>query len=131
MKKGINTKLYMQAANSPDVNLLDLEFFRALQSFNDAMPKNEKELIQAVSAVYNSYLQNKINHTWLTLQCCFNQIIMHNRDNDYKIEHISKEKLGCIGQLSDVMDVVEDAAQIFNTYASTNDTNDETDDEQT
>ena len=26
MEKGINTKIYMQAANSPDINLLDLGF---------------------------------------------------------------------------------------------------------
>ena len=40
-EKGINAKLYMQAANSPDVNLLDLGFFRAIQSFNDAAPKHK------------------------------------------------------------------------------------------
>ena len=34
MEKGINGKLYTQAANSPDINLLDLGFFRAIQSFN-------------------------------------------------------------------------------------------------
>ena len=83
MEKGVNAKLYMQAANSSDVNLLDLGFFRAIQSFNNAMPKNEKELIQSVSMAYESYLWSKINHTWLTLQCCFNQIIMLNEDNDY------------------------------------------------
>ena len=55
----------------------------------------------------------------------------HAQHNDYNIDHISEEKFECIGQLSDVMDVVEDAAQIFNTYASTNDTNDEAYDEQT
>ena len=70
------------------------------------MPKNKEELIQSVSMVYESYLQNKINnHTWLTLQCCFNQIIMHNGDNDYNIDHIAKEKLECIGKLPDVMDL--------------------------
>ena len=131
MELGINAKLYMQAANSPDVNLLDLGHFRAIQCFNNTAPKNEEELIQAISAAYDSYLWNKINHTWLTLQCCFNQIIMHNGDNDYNIKHISKEKLECIGQLPDVLDVVEDAAQIFLANASTNDTNDETDDEET
>ena len=78
VEKGINAELYMQPANSPDVNLLDLGFFRAIQSFNHAVPKNEEELIQVVSMVYKSYLWNKINHTWITLQCCFNQIIMHN-----------------------------------------------------
>ena len=56
---------------------------------------------------------------------------MHNGDNNCNIEHISKEKLECIGQLLDVLDVVEDVAQIFNANVSTNNTNDETDDEQT
>ena len=30
MEKGINEKLYTQAANSPDVNLLDLGVFRVI-----------------------------------------------------------------------------------------------------
>ena len=77
---------------------------------------------------YERYLQSKTNHTWLTLQCSFNQIIKHNGDNNYNIDHFSKEKLECIGQLLDVMDVVEDTEQLFNTDASTNN---ETDDKQT
>ena len=61
MEKGINAKLHMQAANSPDVNLLDLGLFRAIQSFNDTVPKNEEELIESVSTAYDNYPQNKIN----------------------------------------------------------------------
>ena len=60
MEKGINGKLYAQAANSPDVNLLDLGFFRVIQSFNDAAPRNKEELIEVVSAVYESYPQKKL-----------------------------------------------------------------------
>ena len=61
---------------------------------------------------------------------------MHNRDNDYNIEHISKEQLDHIGQWLDVMEVVEDVAQLFNTNNSTNyevdaSTNEEMDDERT
>ena len=96
------------------------------------MPKTKEELIQAASAVYDNYPWNKLNHTWLTLQCCFNQIILHNGDNDYNIEHISKEKLEHTGQLLDVLDVVEEAAQIINinnTDDETNDTNNENDEE--
>ena len=89
MEQNIDAVLYTQTLNSPDVNLL--------QSFNDIVPRNEEELIQAVSVAYNSYLQHKLNHTWLTLQSCFNQIIIHKGDNDYNIEHISKEKLEHIG----------------------------------
>ena len=54
MEKGINGKFYIQAANSPDVDWLDLGFFRATLSFNDAAPKNKEELIQVVSMAYES-----------------------------------------------------------------------------
>ena len=131
MEKGINGELYTQGANSPDMNLLVLGFFRVIQSFNNAALKNEEELIQAVSAVYENYLRNRINHTWLTLQCCFNQIIKNNGGNDYKIDHISKERLECIGQLPDVMEVVVEAQQLFNTIESTNEDTENEDTEQT
>ena len=108
MEQDINAKLYMQTPNSPDVNLLDLGFFRAIQSFNDASAKNEEELIQLVTEAYDNYPHHKLNHMWLTLQSCFNQIILHHGDNDYSIEHISKAKLEWQGQLPDVLDVVED-----------------------
>ena len=42
VEKGINATLYTQAVNSPDVNLLDLAFFGAIQSFNDTAPKMKK-----------------------------------------------------------------------------------------
>ena len=41
-EQSINAKLYMQGTNSPDVNFLDLGFFRAIQSFNDTVPKNKE-----------------------------------------------------------------------------------------
>ena len=107
-EQDIDTKLYTQTPNSPDVNLLDLGFFRAIQSFNNASPKNEEELIQLVQDAYENYLQHKLNQTWQTLQSCFNQIILHHGDNDYSIEHISKAKLERQGQLPDVLDVVDD-----------------------
>ena len=89
----LNAGLYTQAANSPDVNLLDLGFFRAIQSFNDAAPKNKEDLIKSVQLAYNNYPRTKLNRTWLTLQSVFNQIILCNGDNEYDIQHLSKEKL--------------------------------------
>ena len=89
----VNVVLYTQSANSHDINLLDLGFFRAIQSLNNAVLRNEEELIEAVSDPYDKYPRGKINQTWLTLQCCFNQIITYHGDNDYHIDHIAKEKL--------------------------------------
>ena len=71
-------------ANSPNVNLLDLGFFDAIQSFNDAAQKNKEELIHAVSTAYDNYPQEKLNHTWLTLQSVFSQIILNHGGNNYK-----------------------------------------------
>ena len=53
--QNINAELYTQAANSPDVNLLDLYFFQAIQSFNDAVPKTKEQLIQSVCEAYKNY----------------------------------------------------------------------------
>ena len=80
-------------------------------------PKNEEELIHAVSTAYDNYPCDKLNHTWLTLQSVFNQIILNHGDNDYNIEHLSKEKLEQTGQLPDLLDVVEEAMtlNLFNT----------------
>ena len=89
----INAGLYTQAANSLDVNLLDLGFFQAIQSFNDVAPKNKEELIQSVQDVYMNYPRKRLNRMWLTLHSVFNQIILCNGDNNYNIEHLSKEKL--------------------------------------
>ena len=89
----INAELYTQAANSPDVNLLDLGFFRAIQSFNDVAPKNKEELIQSACDAFTNYPRNWLNHMWLTLHSVFNQIILCNGDNDVNIEHLSKGKL--------------------------------------
>ena len=61
VENGINATLYTQAANSPHVNLLDLGFFRSIQSFNDTAPKNEEELIEVVSVAYDKYPCHKIN----------------------------------------------------------------------
>ena len=123
MEQEIDAKLYTKTLNSPDVNILDLGFFRAIQSFNNASPKNEAELIQSVQDAYENYLQHKLNWTWLTLQSCFNQIILHHRDNDYSIEHISKAKLEWQGQLPDVLHVVDD-----DVYKMNDEMNDENDD---
>ena len=65
---GLNLTVYTQSPNSPDTNILDLGFFRAIQSFNDDCPTNEEELIKSVEKAYGEYPLHKLNHVWLTLQ---------------------------------------------------------------
>ena len=81
-----------------------------IQSFNDAAPKNEEELIHSVQDAYTNYLRKRLNWMWLTLQSVFNRIILCNGDNDYNIDHLLKEKLERTGQLPNVLDVVDEAS---------------------
>ena len=89
---------------------LILVFFQVIQSFNDAAPKNEEELNASVQHAYRNYPRKRLNRTWLTLQSVFIQIILCNGDNDYNIDHLSKEKLEQAGQLPNVLDVVDEAS---------------------
>ena len=57
----------------------------------------------------------------------FNQIILNHGDNDYNIEHLSKEKLEQTGQLPDVLDVVEEVTTLYHFNTPTNNLNDEMD----
>ena len=87
-KIGRNLTMYRQLPNSPDTNILNLVFFRAIQSFNDDCPANkEEELIKLVEKAYGEYPLHKLNHVWLTLQSCLNMIIENDGGNDYKKNH--------------------------------------------
>ena len=72
---GLNLTVFTQSPNSPDTNILDLGFFRAIQSFNDDCPANEEELIKSVEKAYGEYPYHKLNHVWLNLQSCLNMIL--------------------------------------------------------
>ena len=102
---GLNLTMYTQSPNSPDTNILDLGFFRAIQSFNDDCPANEEELIKSVEKAYGEYHLCKLNHVWLTLQSCLNMIIENDGGNNYKILHMGKESLERRGLLPGVLDV--------------------------
>ncbi len=110
---GLNLELYTQPAQSPDLNILDLGFFRAIQSFMDAAPKDEFELIRAVEQAYKDYDAKMINRVFLTLQSCMNQIIETNGSNRYKIPHMGKEKLEREGKLPLVLNVTPHANKLF------------------
>ena len=102
---GLNLTVFTQAPNSPDTNILDLGFFRAIQSFNNECPDNEEELIKSVEKAYGEYPWCKLNFVWLTLQSCLNKIIEHDGGNDYKIPHMGKESLWRRGRLPEVLHV--------------------------
>ena len=111
---GLNLTMFTQSPNSPDTNILDLGFFRAIQLFNDNCPANEEELIKSVEKAYGEYPYRKLNRVWLTLQSCLNMIIENDGGNDYKIPHMGKESMERRGLLPGVLHVTPAATACLN-----------------
>jgi uncharacterized membrane protein len=60
---GIEVIIREQPPNSPDLNVLDLGIFRALQSLQfKNCPKNEMELIQQTKQVFNDFSFAKLDN---------------------------------------------------------------------
>ena len=102
-------KLLHQPAQSPDTNILDLGFFAALQSTCLGRPKDEMELIEMVQQQYEAYPAKLINRVWLSHMACMNEILKDNGGNNYKIPHLSKDKLEREGRLPWVLEVNKEA----------------------
>ena len=111
---GLNLTVFTQSPNLPNTNILDLGFFRAIQSFNDDCPANEEELIKSVEKAHGEYPFRKLNHVWITWQSCLNMIIENDGGNDYKIPHMGKEVMERRGLLPSVLDVTPAAAAWLN-----------------
>ena len=86
--------LYTQPPNSPDLNINDLGFFRALESqYNNYSPRNAADIIAHVEEVYRRYPMHKINRIYISLMGVMNQIIDTNGDNNFDPPHYKKEQL--------------------------------------
>jgi hypothetical protein len=108
--------LYKQPANSPDVNINDLGYFRALQSlYHQYCPNDEAGIIQFVNRAYTDHDLIKINDIWLTMMSCLNCIIDDNGGNDYKIPPLNKNTLRLQQALPVSLIVTGTALQYYNT----------------
>jgi len=105
---GITVMVREQPANSPDLNVLDLGVFRALQScqFCNA-PKDLIQLIVQTKETYKKFPSCSLDDVWLTLQTCMNDIVENDGDNNYKITHMSKRKLEREGLLPRIIVATE------------------------
>ncbi|KAL7154874.1 hypothetical protein ABFS83_03G033200 [Erythranthe nasuta] len=97
---GFDIRLMCQLPNSPELNVLDLGFFSAIQSLQyKESPKNVDELINAVERAFEGFSARKSNRIFLTLQSCMIEIMRGKGSNKFKIPHMSKAMLEREGRL--------------------------------
>ena len=99
-QSGFDIQLMCQPPNSPDMNVLDLGFFRALQSLRyKKVAKTIDDLVNAVEETFENYPVEKLNNIFLTLQLCMMETMKVKGSNAYKLPHIGKDGLERRGQL--------------------------------
>ena len=106
---GLNIELFNQPPNSPDLNVLDLGYFNAIQSIqHQKAPMNIDDLIQAVEDSFQALQRSKLNSIFLTLQQTMEQIILADGGNNYRLQHLSKARLERKGKLPTSILISED-----------------------
>ena len=105
-----------QAPRSPDTNICDLCFFRALQSaqWRSGVEEAIDGLIGQVPRTFDRFDERKNDFGFLTLQCCLDDILICNGGNDYSIQHMGKERMLREGILPDRIEASEAAIHTFN-----------------
>ncbi|XP_021850422.1 uncharacterized protein [Spinacia oleracea] len=87
-------RLIFQPPNSLDMNVLDLGFFRAIQSLKDQnSPRNTKELVKNVKDAFKEFCPIKGNKVFLSLQLVLIEVMRVKGSNNYLQKHVGKEPL--------------------------------------
>ena len=92
-----------QPANSPDLNTLDLAFFRAIQSLQYQKPaKNLDEMIEIVHEAYADLPLGICKNVWTAARLVMNQVLLCNGGTDYKLPHVGKLKISAAANSRDI-----------------------------
>ncbi|KAF0766305.1 hypothetical protein AaE_002930 [Aphanomyces astaci] len=101
---GWDMEVVFQPPNSPDLNVLDLGFFRAIQTLQ--VEKNSsslEEIVAATDAAWAAVSTTTLTKNFLTLQRCLQEVILDTGGNDYKIPHMKKDVLLARGRLPEMI----------------------------
>ena len=91
---GMNVQLAYHPSNSPDMNILNLDFFNAIQLLQHQQRcKNIDELIATIEKAYTNVPHEKFNNVFLLWQQCMIEVLKVGGSNNYKVPHMGKYHL--------------------------------------
>ncbi|XP_026378713.1 uncharacterized protein LOC113273165 [Papaver somniferum] len=118
-KEGFDIRLRFQPSQSPDMNVLDLGFFRDIQSLQHReAPTTVGELLSAVDKAFNELSAQALSDVFLSLQLCMVEVLKLHGGNNYKLQHIGKKKLARIGELPTQIEVDKNLVKEATNYLS-------------
>ncbi|XP_057779466.1 uncharacterized protein LOC130998047 [Salvia miltiorrhiza] len=93
-RDGFNINIVNQPPNSPDTNINDLGFFRAIQSLQTEIACSDvDDLVNAVHKAYEDLDPMSLNCVFLSLQGCMLETMKVKGNNCYKLPHMKKGSL--------------------------------------
>jgi hypothetical protein len=117
----LDVEIYNQPPNSPDLNINDLGFFRALQSKQlEHTCNNLDELVAAVEEEFEAYSPVALNKVWLSYQQTMIEIMKVDGQNSYKRPHMGKDRLIRNQMLPDALTIPLDVVQHAQQYVHDN-----------
>ncbi|KAL6530492.1 hypothetical protein OROMI_028381 [Orobanche minor] len=106
---GFNIHLVCQPTNSPDLNINDLGWFRALQALQTKRASfNIDDLVDAVELSFTELDHSKLNNVFLSLQMCMIEIMRVKGHNNYRQPHMKKSALMRAGMLPENLEVQDE-----------------------
>ncbi|KAK9011292.1 hypothetical protein V6N11_044144 [Hibiscus sabdariffa] len=95
-----NFHMFFQPPNSPDLNVLDLGYFRAIQTLqHQESPTTIDELVNALEKSFDELAPESLNNVFLSFQSCMIEIMKIKGGNNYRLPHMSKQRLERNGEL--------------------------------
>ena len=92
--KELTLSLHNQPAQSPDLNVLDLGIFAALQAEQrKSNPRDLGGLVDVVTDAFDNLSADTIERVFVTLTACMNATLENGGGNFYKLPHLKKAKL--------------------------------------
>ncbi|XP_021757861.1 uncharacterized protein LOC110722875 [Chenopodium quinoa] len=97
---GLNIEMVYQPAQSPDLNVLNLGLFKAIQSLQyQSFPTTLDDLIKEVINAYNAFEAKANKYIWLTLQSVMIKVLEKQGGNNFSPPHMKKKKIDKLGVL--------------------------------
>jgi len=91
---GLSVSLVCQPAQSPDLNVLDLGYFTAIQALQQQKKtQSPQQLVEAVELSFVELRRETLENIVFTLATCMEQVLLHAGGNDYKIPRSNKAKI--------------------------------------
>jgi len=93
VQDGFNMTFDAQPAQSPDMNILDLGYFRSIETLHFQNDCNTvQDLLDSVQSSFKSLHVDVLDNTFITLQLVLGKTLEFLGDNCFKPPHINKQK---------------------------------------